>query len=210
MPFHPPPDARSSHGNGKDHPEVPTKERPAPGAGPFGLAIFLVSLAVLFAASVVAFVALRLGADSWRATAPPPLPRSLWLSSALILVGSVTAEASLRAARANRQTALRATLLATLLLGFAFLASQTWSWLQLIETRTTLTTSLYGWLFYFLTGLHALHLIGGLVPLTVITVNAFYHRYSPVHHSPVRFSTMYWHFLGVVWLTLFAVLVLGR
>jgi cytochrome c oxidase subunit 3 len=210
MKLHSPRDSGPSHGNGKGHPEVATKENPAPGAGPFGLAIFLVSLAVLFAASVVAFVALRFGADAWRATEPPPLPRTLWLSTALILAGSCTAEISLRAARANRQTALRGTLFATLILGVAFLASQTWSWLRLVQARTTLGTSLYGWLFYFLTGLHALHLIGGLVPLTVITVNAFYNRYSPVWHTPVRFSTMYWHFLGVVWLTLFAVLALGR
>lgn len=197
-----------SQGNGKGARKVPTKDRPAPGAGPFGLAIFLVSLAVLFLASLVAYAVIRLQADVWPPPGLPPLPRTFLLSTGLILVGSVTIQAALSFARANRRWALRAALLATTLLGAAFLVSQSVGWSELVVSHTTPTAHLYGWLFYFLTGLHALHVIGGLIPLGVVTVNSFYDRYSPLSHSAVRFCTMYWHFLGVVWITLFATLAL--
>lgn len=197
-----------AHGNGRGEPDVPTKERPAPGAGPFGLAIFLASLGVLFIASLVAYAAIRFEADVWPPPGLPPLPRTLLLSTALILAGSVTIQVALSFARANRQWALRASLLATMLLGVGFLVSQSVSWAKLVVSHTTPTAHLYGWLFYFLTGLHAVHVIGGLIPLGVVTVNAFYGRYSPIRYSAVRFCTMYWHFLGVVWITLYATLAL--
>lgn len=197
-----------SHGNGKGAHDVPTKERPAPGAGPFGLAIFLVSLAVLFLGSLVAYAAIRLQAPVWPPPDLPPLPRTLMLSTALIFLGSVTVQSAVGCARANRQWALRAALVATLLLGAAFLVSQAFGWAEMVGARTTPTSHLFGWLFYFLTGLHAAHVIGGLIPLGVVTVNAFYGRYSPLHHTGVRLSAIYWHFLGGVWITLYATIAL--
>jgi cytochrome c oxidase subunit 3 len=197
-----------SHGNGKGARDAATKERPAPGAGSFGLAIFLVSLAVLFLGSLVAYAAIRMQAPVWPPPDLPPLPRTLILSTALIFAGSVTVQAAVHCARANRQWALRAALMATLLLGAAFLVSQTVSWAEMLGARATPTSHLFGWLFYFLTGLHAAHVVGGLIPLGVVTVNAFYGRYSPLRHTGVRFSAIYWHFLGGVWITLYATIAL--
>lgn len=185
---------------------------PAPGDGPeagtawLGMAIFLLSLGVLFLGSLVAYAVTR-----WRTGTPPtptPLPDELALSTALILAGSATVQGAAAAARANRQLALRLALVATLGLGLAFLASQAAAWLHLVAARTTMHSSLWGWSFYFLTGLHAAHVIGGLVPLGIVTVNAFYGRYSPLRHSSPRFVAMYWHFLGAVWVVLYATLSL--
>ncbi|NNE44145.1 MAG: hypothetical protein HKN12_08040 [Gemmatimonadetes bacterium] len=192
--------------NGKGHAPTPTKENPAPGAGPFGMVLFLISLGVLFLGSIAAYLAIRFSAGDAFAADRPPLPRALLLSTGLILASSVTLQCAGPLARANRQWPLRAALLGTLLLAMGFLASQVTSWIDLVAAQTTMTSDLYGWLFYFLTGLHALHVIGGFVPLTVITVNAFYGRYSPLKHGAIGFVTMYWHFLGVVWLTLYAML----
>jgi cytochrome c oxidase subunit 3 len=203
--------ARTGHpgnGNGKGARNVSTKDRPAPGAGPFGMAIFLVSLAVLFLASLVAYVVIRLQAEVWPPPDLPALPRTLLVSTALIFLGSVTIQTAVVFARRNRQWALRVSLLATFLLGCAFLVSQTVSWAHLVIARTTPTSHLFGWLFYFLTGLHAAHVVGGLIPLGVVTVNAFYGRYSPLHDTGVRFSAVYWHFLGGVWITLYGTIAL--
>ena len=52
-------------------------------------------------------------------------------------------------------------------------------------------------------------MLGGLVVLAVVTCKAFRGEYSSVYHPGVRYSVMYWHFLDVVWLILFAVLLLG-
>ena len=69
-------------------------------------------------------------------------------------------------------------------------------------------TNLYGFLFYLLTGLHALHVVGGLVPLAVTTARAWQGKYTAVAHAGVEHVALYWHFLDVIWLVLFGVLVL--
>ena len=76
-----------------------------------------------------------------------------------------------------------------------------------VGQNATIRSSLYAYLFYVLTGLHAAHVIGGLVPLVVVTVNSAYGRYSSVFSAGVRQIAIYWHFLGVVWLVLFAVIL---
>jgi len=199
--------ATNGHGNGRGAEAVPTKARPAPGAETFGMGIFLVSLAVLFVAGIVAYAVVRSRAGAWPPPNSPPLPDTLGVSTAIIVAGSAAIQWALACIRAEQRIRFRTALSLTLALALAFLASQTTTWIQLATLRATVRSSLYAYLFYFLTGLHALHVIGGIVPLVVITVNAFYDRYSAVSYGAVRFCTMYWHFLAVVWLVLFGLLV---
>ena len=63
--------------------------------------------------------------------------------------------------------------------------------------------------FYILTGLHALHVFGGLVLQAVVTTKGLLGRYWSYHHPGVLYSAMYWHFLDGMWLVLFGVLWLG-
>jgi heme/copper-type cytochrome/quinol oxidase subunit 3 len=62
--------------------------------------------------------------------------------------------------------------------------------------------------FYLLTGLHALHVIGGMVLLGAVTAKAFAGRYSATYHPGVTYAAMYWHFLDVVWLVMFVLIFL--
>ena len=55
--------------------------------------------------------------------------------------------------------------------------------------------------------IHALHLFGGILPLAVVTRNAHLGAYDHEAHAPVKYVTMYWHFLDVVWIAMFAVLL---
>ena len=197
----------SHRGNGRGGPPAPTKENPAPGSGPLGMGLFLLSLGVLFLGSLVAYAVIRYRAEAWPPPDVPPLPRALWVSTVLILAGSVTIQWSLANAKSNRRTALRVTLAATLALALSFLASQSAAWIQLVSAAATIRASLYGWLFYFLTGLHAVHVLGGIAPLIVVTVNAHYGRVTPLSLGGLRYCVMYWHFLGGVWLVLFTMLV---
>jgi cytochrome c oxidase subunit 3 len=199
----PAPTTTNGHDNGHGHGPVATKDRPAPGAGAFGMGLFLVSLGVLFIAGIVAYAIVRSRAGAWPPPGTPPLPQVLWLSTALIVAGSVAMQWALTCVRANALLRFRIAISLTLALGLAFLASQTAAWIHLVEARSTVRSSLYGYLFYFMTGVHALHVLGGIVPLVVITVNAFYGRYTALSYAAVRFCTMYWHVLGVVWLVLF-------
>ena len=70
--------------------------------------------------------------------------------------------------------------------------------------------SLYAWWFYVLTGLHAAHVVGGLVPLTVVAVHARHEDRDPASRAGLTYVEMYWHFLGAAWLVLFAGILLWR
>ncbi|MEE8154732.1 MAG: heme-copper oxidase subunit III [Phycisphaerales bacterium] len=182
-------------------------------AGTLGLRFFLVSLAILFGACVLGYWVIRLGAGRDAALDLPALPRGLWISTAILVASSGTMQWALTSIRNNRPRQLQLGMLATTLLGLAFLVVQTRCWVQWAaplaaaisqsQTRFLLTG------FYVLTGTHALHVIGGLMPLAIVTLRAARGRYSPSFHPGVRYCTMYWHFLDGVWLVLFATLLLG-
>ncbi len=174
--------------------------------GRMGLRLLLVSLGVLFAASMVGHLAIRLRAAQWPPPGWPGLPAWLWLSSALIAISGISLQLALVSARRGAQRRLRWNLAATLALGFAFLASQAWSWHVMVRAGAVPKQSLFAFTFYTLTALHGLHVIGGLIPLGIITVRALHGRYSPHHHDGVDLVTTYWHFLAVVWFVLFGVL----
>jgi heme/copper-type cytochrome/quinol oxidase subunit 3 len=171
--------------------------------------IFLLSLSVLFLASIVGVLVVRLRADEWRPAGAPSYPATLWLSTFLLLLSSVTAHRGLQAVRADRQRALRQSLAATLALGVAFLMLQGVNWVQLVLSGVTARSGLFAFSFYLLTALHALHVIAGLVPLSIVFGRArrgFYHAESL---AGVRYVAMYWHFLDAVWIVLFALLLLS-
>ena len=172
-----------------------------------GMAALLAALGMLFGGSIVATLIVRSRAAAWPPPGMPPLPSRLWLSTALILGTSVALGGALRAARRGQQRALRRRLVAALLLGLAFLASQTASWFTLVAEQVTPRRNLWAFTFFVLTVLHALHVVGGLVPLSTVTARAWTGRYSPSAHAGVEYTALYWHFLDAVWLVLFAVLV---
>ncbi|MCO5169095.1 MAG: cytochrome c oxidase subunit 3 [Planctomycetes bacterium] len=185
-----------------------TKERPVPDAAPLGMAVFLASLSVLFVASLVGYAAVRAGAPEWPPAGAPPLPRTLWLSTLLLVASSGAIHGALVGARQGRQGLVRAGLLGTCALGLGFLGLQTLAWWTLAERMPPSTTTQYSFTFYMLTALHAAHVLGGLGPLGVSVVRGLRGRYGPEDHGGLRLVAMYWHFLDAVWLALFAVLYL--
>jgi heme/copper-type cytochrome/quinol oxidase subunit 3 len=178
-------------------------------AGIQGMRWFIASLAVLFGSVLVGYLSLRMLVVSGPPQLPP-LPWGLWLSTLLMLVSSGTFIAAGRAARGGNADRLTKYLALTLALGVAFLLVQTVCWIAWIgpmrdaigqaERRFLLTG------FYVLTGMHAVHVIGGLIPLGVIVRRARAGRYTADFHPGVVYTSMYWHFLGVVWIVLYATL----
>lgn len=180
-------------------------------AGVFGMWLLLVTLGVLFVAGILGYLVVRLGQDPLEPFVPegaPPLPRSLLVSTLMLLASGATMHATVRSVRAGDGRAGGLAGL-TLLLGLGFLAVQVWAWAELWRAQLRLADSLYAWTFYVLTGLHAAHVIGGLVPLTLVWRRAAAGRYSPAHPEGVVYCAMYWHFLDAVWLALYATLWAG-
>jgi cytochrome c oxidase subunit 3 len=187
-------------------------------AGRLGMKLFLVSIGIIFAATMLAHAVARFLTQAWPQDLPP-LPHTLWISTAVLIVSSFTMQLAVHAARMGYPRQLRVMMLLTTYLGIAFLVLQTRCWMVWLSTvmgrwdqsigyangyRYALTS------FYVLTGLHALHVIGGLIPMAVITRNAFRGYYSVDRYTGVELVAMYWHFLDAVWLVLFAMLAITK
>lgn len=176
-------------------------------AGRFGMWVFLAVLAVFFVAAMVAFIAIRIDlGDSplWAGPDVPSLPKSLLASTAALALASLAFEAARRAI--DRGGDPGPWLRAGLALGIGFLLLQGWAWIGLWQLDLTPTTDLYGWSFYVLTGMHALHVIGGLVAIGWVLGRWHRPAAPPQRRGSVAFVSMYWHFLGVAWIAFYALL----
>lgn len=202
-----------------------------PGTGTLGMWLFLVSLSILFAASMVGYLVIRLitlepginavTGEIVRQAGPAlgsiVMPTGLWVSTAVMLASSFSIHLAVRAIRQERQAVFQRCLLVTAALAGLFLVIQVPSLWALLgeheayrdQIRQDATIGLlpYGMVF-FLILVHAAHLLGGMIPLGVITHHAWRNHYDHESHNPVRYLAMYWHFLDIVWLSLFAGLLL--
>jgi len=172
----------------------------------FGMWLFLASLSILFAGSLVGYLVVRLRAPEWPPPGSPSLPSGLWLSTAVLVVLSVVLVLAQRAARGGRQEGLGRMLSASVVLAIAFLGAQVANWMRMAAADNLPQQSLFTFGFYVLTFLHALHVLAGLVPLILVTLRARRNRYNAADNEGVQLMAMYWHFLALVWLAILAVL----
>ena len=183
------------------------------GAGPYGapsrastaligLAAALAAIAMLF----VAFTTTYLGHRQEAAWPPVPLPGILWLDTGLLLASSLALEWGRRRLRQGDPAGLRQGLTAAGALGVAFLLGQLLAWRDLVQAGVYLTTNPHSSFFYLLTGAHGVHLLGGLVALSVILPRAWWGRYAPPASTAVDATAIYWHFLTALWVYLFVLL----
>jgi cytochrome c oxidase subunit 3 len=180
---------------------------PQVSAGQLGMIIFLVSLGVLFAGTMAAYLIVRFNNDSWRTVEQPGLPSGLLASTGLILGASVALQRAVSGVRKNNVVALRRWLVAAFVLAVGFLAGQALNWLALVRHDLAPNSkSLYAFTFYMLTGVHALHVVGGFVPLGICVRNAYRDTYSSLSYRGVRYCAQYWHFLDVVWVVMLSVM----
>ena len=166
--------------------------------------LFLAALAMLFGATMLAYFIVR--SRQGAAAGGLQLPRTLWISTALMLAGSVTIHFAVDAARRERQQELRRHLVMTGIFAVLFVIVQTPAMVRLLEQHRELATTqrvfLYGLIFVLIL-VHALHVLGGLVGLGITTAHAFRGRYDHENYTGVRSAAMYWHFLDVVWIIMY-------
>jgi cytochrome c oxidase subunit 3 len=157
------------------------------------------SIFAFFAALVIAYI--------WRSQTPPywvpvKIPDVLWLSTGLILASSATFEIARRFYGKGEWRVASRLLLITATVGAAFVASQLTAWRKLVEQGAYLMENPHGSFFYLFTGLHAAHLIGGMIALFYVVLGSNRRR------ELVDVVAYYWHFLSVLWLALFGVLLM--
>jgi cytochrome c oxidase subunit 3 len=81
----------------------------------------------------------------------------------------------------------------------------------MVEGATVQNVQLFYWIYFAMTGMHALHMIIGLGIMGVLLIMAWRGRFSPEYYAPVEISGLYWHFVDIIWIFLFPLLyLLGR
>jgi cytochrome c oxidase subunit 3 len=171
--------------------------------------IFLGAEAMFFAGLIGAYIVFRLGSPVWPPPFQPRLPIGVTGVNTVILVTSaVTMRLGLRAIAAGNRDRLTRLLSLTALCGGIFLAIQGFEWVRLIHFGLTLSSSVYGGLFYTLIGFHALHVIGALMWLLIVLALAKKRRFTREHHVGLQTCGMYWTFVVALWPVLYGVVYL--
>ncbi|MDB5523681.1 MAG: coxO [Rhizobium sp.] len=167
-----------------------------------GLGIFLAVIGALFALFISAYLT-RMGEADWWGI---PLPRILWVNTAALVASSAALQWAKREASSGRSDALNTALAVAVGTAVMFLLGQILAWRQLVSAGYVLADNPANSFFYLITGLHGVHILGGLVVLGRTTVRARSSLAPEKMSLSVDLCAIYWHFMLVVWLILFALL----
>lgn len=168
-----------------------------------GLGVFLAVVGSLFALFASAYF-MRMEYADWQA---PPLPRILWVNTAILALASVALSCAVRAARERRRDITRLALVTAGLATLVFLAGQLVAWQELSSSGHYLDVNPANGFFYLMTGVHGLHILGGLVALGRSMARAWDDDTSAGRlQLGVELCAGYWHFLLFVWFGVFVLL----
>jgi cytochrome c oxidase subunit 3 len=165
------------------------------------------SILMLFVALTSAYIVRSASGNDWQ---PIAMPKVLWLSTALILISSITMEVSRRSLKRQSDAGYGRWLMITTALGLAFLASQFMAWRQLVRQGVYMASNPYNSFFYLFTAAHGLHLAGGILALGYLMLRTTKKR-GTVEGQLRRVgladaATIYWHFMDGLWVALFLLL----
>ncbi len=170
-----------------------------------GLRVFLGVVTVLFSLLVVAYSDRMAFANDWR---PLPEPWVLWLNTVFLISSSIGLQWAWIGADRGDMDGVKVGLLAGGGFAFAFMIGQLVAWQQLVALGYYAATNPANAFFYLITALHGLHLLGGLVAWGRTTAKVRRGCEVAEVRLSVELCTVYWHFLLVVWLVLFGLLLL--
>lgn len=170
-----------------------------------GMVIFLGSWAMMFAALFYSYGVLRTAALVWPPLGVPRIPLGLpAVNTALVILSSLCLLDGIRQARAGAMDGARSRVFLAVVLGAAFLALQWMVWRSTWDEGLRPGSGPYGSVFWGLTVVHAIHVAVGLVALARIAIRGL----LPSGTLSLRLWSMYWHFVGVVWVLLFLLVYL--
>ena len=199
-------------GNGPDdrfpRPGTADDDNPSIDKSRFIAWFLLLAIGMTFAGLLGAYIMLATNrAAEWK---PFDLPVQIWVSTGLILLSSVTYGIGKRAVDRNDPNGARKWLLATTVLGGAFVSSQLVLWIQLVNRGFYMSGNPYAGFFYILTAAHLVHVAGGMVALGSILLKVLHPPATQTEIQRRRDLTrsvgFYRHFMGFLWVVLFAAL----
>jgi cytochrome c oxidase subunit 3 len=189
------------------------KKDPQRGLSP---AAYRVTMWVVIAAIVMMFAALSsayiiLSADAGRRRVS--MPRMFFLSTGIIVLSSLTIETAKRSLKRGNETKYLRWIIATLLLGLFFLAAQLVGWHELAAQGVYFASHPHSTFFYFFTGVHGVHLLGGIVGLSYLATRS--RRGSKKvegvpNETSAELMSLYWHTMDGLWVWLFLLLLIWK
>ncbi len=179
-----------------------------------GMILFICSEVMFFSGLFAAYFSVRASSVPWPPVVPgdPELteafnlhaePGFAFVLTLLLITSSFTCQMAIWAIRRDDHTGFVRGIGVTLILGIAFLIGQIYDYSQL---GFGISDTPFGTTFYTLTGFHGAHVFGGAVMLSVILYRGLAGQFSSRHYDAVEAVSLYWHFVDVVWIVLFATL----
>ena len=181
-----------------------------------GMILFITSEVMFFAGLFAAYFNVRANSpEGW----PPFIPGTeerfhvemlpLVLPATILLISSsFTCQLAVNAIRREDRTGFLRGIAVTLILGVIFLVMQGTDYSVLYSEGVTLDAGTFGTTYFTLTGFHGAHVFGGVVMLSVVLYRGMAGQFSSRHHDAVEATSLYWHFVDVVWIVLFSTLYL--
>src|SRR3990170_517306 len=170
--------------------------------------LFLASDCLFFGALIASYVLYR------GASLTGPYPNDVFdipytsVSSFVLLASSLTMVLALSAIQRGDQGRFRVWVLATALLGMAFVGGQVYEFTVFHDEGLSLTTNLFGTTFYVLTGFHGTHVAVGILMLLTLLSLSLAGRIAQERAETVELIGLYWHFVDIVWIVIFTVVYL--
>jgi cytochrome c oxidase subunit 3 len=172
----------------------------------FALWLFLVTVVMIFAALTSAYI-VRQAEGNWLEY---ELPEIFWVTSGIVILSSIALHVAYYAAKKDNFLGLRIGMVLTVFLGIAFLVGQWYSWVALVDREVFFVGNPAGSFLYVFTGLHALHLVSGVIFLIIVLISTFRDKVHSQALNTFEMASTYWHFLGGLWLYLFLFLLLNH
>lgn len=175
----------------------------------FGFIVFLLSESMVFLGFFGGYIALKLTTTDWL----PPGVNGLEIfdpaiNTAVLVSSSFVIYFGELALERNKLNVFRLFLLATAAMGTYFLVGQAIEWNSL---SFGLTSGLYGGTFYLLTGFHGLHVFVGILLQLGVLVRSFTPKHAtPENHYGFAATSLFWHFVDVIWIILFSLIYLWQ
>ena len=191
-----------------------------------GMLLFITSEVMFFGGLFAAYFNIRANAAQW----PPINPETsepfhlqvlpvvttngvtsysfVLIATILLITSSFTCQYAIWKIRSDDRTRFIRAMAVTIILGIVFLLMQLTDYAILGNEGLTLSSGTFGTTFYTLTGFHGAHVFGGVIMLSVVLYRGMLGQFSGKHYDAVEGASLYWHFVDVVWILLFALLYL--
>jgi cytochrome c oxidase subunit 3 len=173
-------------------------------AAKLGLWTFLATEVLLFGGLFTAFIVFRLKYPEMFRADYVHLNRVMGAVNTVVLIcSSLTVALGIAAIRKGKQGLLKLFLFLTILQAAVFLVVKYFEWTEKFAHGLFPGTDIFFSLYFMMTGVHGLHVLGGMLVLGWILVLAHRGRFSEHYYTPVELSGLYWHFVDLVWIYLF-------